>query len=89
MAPEEMNSPKVLGLNEGDVEEVDKENSTITITHGPVKSKTVEMGPMTMPFAVGNAALLVGVKAGDKVKFNVEYVDEMPTLTSLKVIPKQ
>jgi Cu(I)/Ag(I) efflux system periplasmic protein CusF len=78
-------SPKKLGLNEGIVEEVDNENQSIVIHHGRIKSKTVEMGPMTMPFNVAKASLLKAVKVGDRVKFNVENVNDMPTLTSLKV----
>jgi Cu/Ag efflux protein CusF len=43
------------------------------------------MGPMTMPFSVATASLLQAVKVGDSVKFNVDNVNGMPTLTSLKV----
>jgi Cu(I)/Ag(I) efflux system periplasmic protein CusF len=79
-----MHAPKKPGLNQGVVEEVDNENQSIVIQHGRIKSKTVEMGPMTMPFSVANAALLKGVKVGDRVKFTVENINGMPTLTALK-----
>lgn len=69
----------------GDVEDVDIEGKSIVLKHGPIKSKTIEMEPMTMPFAVTDAKLLSGVKAGDKVKFTAEYINNEVTITSLKI----
>ncbi|WP_194725316.1 copper-binding protein [Noviherbaspirillum malthae] len=76
---------KSFGENEAEVKAVDKAKKSITLNHGPIKSKTVEMPPMTMAFSVENASLLSNVKAGDKVKFIIENVDNAPTVTSLTV----
>lgn len=72
-------------LSDGDVRGLDKENKSITLKHGRLKSTTVEMGPMTMPFSVKDKALLSNVKVGDKVKFTVENVDGVATVTVLSV----
>jgi Cu/Ag efflux protein CusF len=72
-------------VNEGEVKAVDKAKKNITLKHGPVKSKTVEMSPMTMTFPVKNASLLSNVKVGDKVNFNIDNVENTATVTSLQV----
>lgn len=76
---------RTLGENEAEVKAVDKAMKSITLNHGPIKSKTVEMPPMTMAFSVNDTAMLSNVKAGDKVKFTIENVDNAPTITSLTV----
>lgn len=76
---------KSFGENEAEVKAIDKAKKTITLNHGPIKSKTVEMPPMTMAFSVNDTAMLSNVKAGDKVKFTIENVDNAPTVTSLTV----
>lgn len=80
-------SPKPAGLatNEAVVQAVDKAGKSVTIKHGPLKSRTVEMPPMTMTFPVENTSLLSTVKAGDKVKVAVDNVKDQPTVTSLTV----
>lgn len=78
-------SASATTLSDGVVKAVDKENKSITLKHGRIKSATVEMGPMTMPFAVKDKALLSNVKVGDKVKFTVENVDGEATVTVLSV----
>lgn len=78
-------SSKAPSMSDGEVKAVDKAGKSITLKHGRIKSKTVEMGPMTMPFPVQDAALLSSVKVGDKVKFNVENIKDVATVTSLKV----
>lgn len=71
--------------NEGEVKAVDEAGKTVTLKHGPVKSKTVEMPPMTMTFPVEKDSLLSRVKVGDKVKFNVENVKGTAVVTALQV----
>ncbi|MFC7516665.1 copper-binding protein [Herbaspirillum sp. GCM10030257] len=78
-----------VGVNEGEVKSVDKDKKSITLKHGPVKSETVEMSPMTMSFPVKDAALLARVKVGDKVKFNIENIKNTATVTSLQVQKKR
>jgi Cu(I)/Ag(I) efflux system protein CusF len=75
----------VTSMSTGEVEAVDKVNKTITLKHGPIKSKTVEMGAMTMSFPVKNPSLLSKVKVGNKVKFIVENVNDAATVTALVV----
>ena len=72
-------------LSDGEVRSVDKENKSITLKHGRIKSSTVEMGPMTMSFPVKDKTLLSNVKTGDKVKFTVENIDGVSTVTTLSV----
>lgn len=76
---------KAMSMNEGEVKAVDKAGKSITIKHGPLKSKAVEMGPMTMSFPVQEASLLSNIKVGDKVKFTVENVKDQATVTALTV----
>lgn len=76
----------VTNLSDGEVRAVDKENKSITLKHGRIKSSTVEMGPMTMQFAVKEKALLTNVKVGDKVKFTVENIEGTATVTALSVL---
>lgn len=80
-----MDSSQSMSMNEGEVKAVDRKNKSITLKHGHVKSKTVDMGPMTMSFPVRKESLLKGVKAGDKVKFTVENLNDVMTVTALKV----
>lgn len=72
-------------VNEGEIKAVDQAGKTVTLKHGPVKSKTVEMPPMTMTFPVEKDSLLSKVKVGDKVKFNVENVKGTAVVTALQV----
>ena len=46
----------------------------ITIRHGPIKKLGMDHG-MTMVFSAQDAAMLKGVKAGDRVKFDAEDVN--------------
>lgn len=78
-------STKAISTNVGVVQNIDKANSNITLKHGPIKSKTIEMGPMTMSFVVKSPSLLSNVKVGDKVKFVAEYINDTATVTSLIV----
>lgn len=75
----------VASMSKGEVTAVDRVNKTVTLNHGPIKSKTVEMGAMTMTFPVQKPALLAKVKVGNKVKFTVENVNDVATVTALVV----
>lgn len=70
-------------MSTGEVKAIDKANQSITLKHGPIKSKTVEMGAMTMTFPVQKSSLLAKVRVGSKVKFIVENVNEAATVTAL------
>jgi len=78
-------SASVESMSSGEVKAVDKVNNSVTLKHGPIKSKTVEMGAMTMTFPVQKPSLLAKVKVGNKVKFEVENVENIATVTSLVV----
>lgn len=78
-------SSKAMSMSEGEVKAVNKAKKSVTLKHGPIKSKTIEMGPMTMSFPVQDASLLSNVKVGDKVKFMAENVNNTATVTSLVV----
>lgn len=76
-------SANAVSMSSGEVKAVDKVNNSVTLKHGPIKSKTVEMGAMTMTFPVQKPSLLAKVKVGDKVKFVVENVNDVATVTAL------
>lgn len=77
-------SATASSMAEGEVKAVDPSEKSITLKRGPIKSKTVEMGPMTMSFPVQQPAQLSNVKVGDKVKFIVENINGTATVTSLQ-----
>jgi Cu(I)/Ag(I) efflux system periplasmic protein CusF len=81
----EKGGSKTIGMNEAIVKAVNKDKKSITLQHGPIKSKTVEMTPMTMSFPVQQESLLSNVKVGDKVDFNIENINNIATVTLLKV----
>jgi Cu/Ag efflux protein CusF len=61
-------------LINGQVTKVDQSAGKITIRHGPIKKLGMDHG-MTMVFSAQDAAMLKGVKAGDRVKFDAEDVN--------------
>ncbi|CCD87547.1 putative periplasmic copper binding protein [Bradyrhizobium sp. ORS 285] len=66
----------------GDVKKVDEAGGKITLHHGPAKSLGMDEA-MTMVYRVKDAALLKGLKPGDKVKF--EAVEEPSGYTVTKI----
>jgi Cu/Ag efflux protein CusF len=70
------------GLVDGQVTEVDQAASEITIDHAPIKK--FDMGGMTMVFRVKDPAILKSVKAGDKVRFEVDRIDGQFTVTKIE-----
>jgi Cu(I)/Ag(I) efflux system protein CusF len=70
-------------LIDGQVTKVDPSASNITIKHGPIKKLEMEQG-MTMVFHAPNPAMLNGVKAGDKIKFDADSVNGQLTLTKIE-----
>jgi Cu/Ag efflux protein CusF len=69
---------------DGEVRRVNTRTKEITIKHGPIPH--LDMGPMTMAFAVKDAAMLEQVKAGDKVKFIAEKVGNEAVVTKIEVV---
>ena len=68
-------------MTEGEIRKVDKDAKKLTIKHGEIKN--LDMPPMTMVFRVQDAAMLDGVKVGDKVKFDADKVGGQYTVTKL------
>jgi Cu/Ag efflux protein CusF len=69
-------------LNEGEIRNIDKSASKITIKHGPLVK--LDMPAMTMAFQVKDPALLERVKAGDKIRFDVEKVGAAYVVTKIE-----
>jgi Cu/Ag efflux protein CusF len=61
-------------LVDGEVKKVDESAGKITIKHGPIKKLDMDDG-MTMVFTTSDPAVLKGVKAGDKIKFEPDNVN--------------
>ena len=71
-------------LAEGEVRKVDKAAGKITLKHGPMPK--FDMPPMTMVYRVKDKAMLDGLKAGDKVKFDVDGVGGEFTVLRLEKV---
>lgn len=52
---------------EGTIDAIDKENRTLKITHGPIKS--MGMSGMTMNFKVADPSMLMDLAPGQKIDF--------------------
>ncbi|WP_425523209.1 copper-binding protein [Microvirga splendida] len=57
----------------GTVEKVDAAQGKVTIDHGPIPN--LNMDAMTMVFRSQDPALLKGVKAGDRIRFQADRVN--------------
>ena len=66
----------------GTVTKVDEAQGKLTINHGPIKN--LDMDAMTMVFRAGDPAMLKGLKAGDKIKFDADRVNGQITVTKLQ-----
>ncbi|CCD92864.1 putative periplasmic copper binding protein [Bradyrhizobium sp. ORS 375] len=67
----------------GDVKKVDEANAKITLHHGPAKSLGMDEA-MTMVYRVKDAAMLKGLKAGDKVRFEAQEDSSGYTVTKIE-----
>ena len=68
-------TPATVGHKaEGSVDSIDLQAGTVSLNHGPVAS--LKWPAMTMEFKAANAALLAGLKPGQKVSF--EFVERQP-----------
>ena len=81
-----MKSMSKSGMAEGEVRRVDKETGKVTLKHGPIKTDTLDMEPMTMVFQVKDKAMLDAIKDGDKVKFRA-VADEGGRMTITEIKP--
>jgi Cu(I)/Ag(I) efflux system periplasmic protein CusF len=69
---------------DGQVTKVDESAGKITIKHSTPIPKFDMDEPMTMVYRVQDPALLKAVKAGDKVKFDADQVNNQFTVTKIQ-----
>lgn len=74
--------PWTAAPSEGEVRKVDRDRRTILLKHGAIAN--LQMPPMTMMFIVRDAAMLDGVRPGDKVRFAAENVAGELSITRLE-----
>jgi Cu(I)/Ag(I) efflux system protein CusF len=70
---------------DAEVRRVDASRQRVTLRHGPVPA--LDMGPMTMVFAVAEPAWLETLKAGDKVQVKISQRGNTYTVTALRPAP--
>jgi len=66
----------------GTVEKVDTGAGKITIDHGPIPN--LDMDAMTMVFRTPDPAILKGVKAGDRIRFQADRVNGQISVVSIR-----
>jgi Cu/Ag efflux protein CusF len=66
----------------GVVTEVDQAAGTVTLDHDEIPN--MQMAAMTMAWTVKDKAMLKGLKAGDKVKFEADEVDGEPKVVEIE-----
>jgi len=67
---------------DGQITKVDQSAGKLTIKHGPIKK--FDMDGMTMVFRAQDPAMLKSVKAGDKIRFDVDKVNGQFTVIKLE-----
>ena len=67
---------------DGQVKKIDKAAGKVTLKHGPIKD--LDMDAMTMVFRAGDPAMLKGLKAGARIKFDADRVNGQITVTKLQ-----
>jgi len=72
-------------MTDGVVRKIDAANGKITLKHGPIVN--LDMPGMTMVFRVQSPELLKAVKVGDAVKFHVENLNGVFTVTAIQAAP--
>ena len=70
---------------DGQVTKIDEPAGKITIKHGPIKKLDMDEG-MTMVFRAQDPAMLKGLKAGDKVKFEPDRVNGQFTVMKIQKV---
>ena len=68
-------------LSDGEVRKIDAAQGKLTLRHGTIAN--LEMPAMTMVFRVADAALLGGLKVGDKIRFRAEQINGQLTVTEI------
>jgi Cu(I)/Ag(I) efflux system periplasmic protein CusF len=68
----------------GEVRKIDRDAQKVTLRHGPIVN--LEMPEMTMVFRAADAAMLNGLKVGDRVRFTADKVNGQFTVTQIVVV---
>ena len=68
-------------LTAGEVRKVDRDSGEIILKHARIRS--MDMPAMTMPFSVRDNALFDQLKAGDRIRFAAEIINDRPTITRI------
>lgn len=79
MEPVQAQAPQLIN---GEVTKIDESAGKLTIKHGPIKK--FDMDGMTMVFRAQDPAMLKAVKAGDKVRFDLEKIKGQFTVTKIE-----
>jgi Cu(I)/Ag(I) efflux system membrane fusion protein len=74
MSQSDMHAAAQAHMGQGVVNKIDLQHNKVNMTHGPIPS--LQWPGMTMDFSVKDAAILKGIKPGQKVTF--EVVNEGP-----------
>ncbi|MGP1680241.1 MAG: copper-binding protein [Burkholderiales bacterium] len=84
LAKKEAKPAVVAGVvwTDGEVARVEKAAGTVTIKHGAMPK--FDMPPMTMPYKVKDKGVLDQLKPGDKIRFDVDGVGGVFTVTHLE-----
>lgn len=72
-------------MTEAEVRKVDLDTGRITLRHGEIAH--LQMPPMTMVFRAREAALLQGLRPGDRVRFRAEKVEGGYAVTAITPLP--
>nr|WP_246180140.1 copper-binding protein [Microvirga thermotolerans] len=80
--PAAQESARQLPMVSGTVEKVDAGAGKITLDHGPIPN--LSMDAMTMVFRVQDPAVLKGVKAGDRVRFQADRVNGQISVVTIQ-----
>ncbi len=75
-------SASATEMTSGLVKKVDEKQMKVTIKHEPLKN--LDMGAMTMVFAVKDAAMLPKFKQGAKIEFTAERVNGRLTVIEVQ-----
>ena len=70
---------------DGQVTKIDESAGKITIKHGPIKKLDMDEG-MTMVFQAHDPAMLIGLRAGDKIKFEPDRVNGQFTVMKIQKV---
>lgn len=70
---------------DAEVRRVDAARQRVTLRHGPIPA--LDMGPMTMVFAVADPAWLGTLQAGDRVQVKISLRGSTYTVTALRPAP--